>query len=70
MSMNHPLAPPSFTYLRFVCRQARILGRRAERSGLHDRARHYRLRRDWAEGLLRGARSLIIGALRQAISDL
>ena len=50
--MNHPQAPPSVAYLTFVRDQARILARRAERSGLHARARHYRLRGDWAKGLL------------------
>jgi hypothetical protein len=53
MSMNHPLALPSIAYLYFVKRQARILGRRAQRSGLHERARHYSFRWDWADGLMR-----------------
>ena len=66
-AMNHPQAPPSFAYLTFVRDQARVLARRAQRSGLHERARHYRLRGDWAEGLLRGARSLIVGALHRAL---
>ena len=50
--MNHPQVPPSLAYLCFVRDQARVLARRAERSGLHKRARHYRLRGDWAKGLL------------------
>ena len=70
MSMNHPQAPPSLAYLRFVRHQAKILGRQAERSGLHERARHYRLKGDWAEGLLRDVRSLLVDALRQAAAQL
>jgi hypothetical protein len=50
--MNHPLALPSIAYLHFVKRQARILGRRAQRSGLHERARHYGFKWAWAQGLL------------------
>lgn len=45
-------APPSTGYLVFVRDQARILARRAERSGLHERARLYRLRGDWAKDQL------------------
>lgn len=48
--------PPPLSYLLFVRDQARILGRRAERSGLHERARHYRLQEDWAEGLIQRLR--------------
>lgn len=43
---------PSLDYLLFVRNQARILGRRAQRSGLHERARHYRLKGDWAKNQL------------------
>lgn len=38
--MQIPTPPPS--YLQFMLEQARILGRKAERSGLCERARHYR----------------------------
>jgi len=44
---------PSLDYLLFVRNQARILGRRAQRSGLHERARHHRLQQDWAEDQIR-----------------
>ena len=52
MGMNHPQAPPSLGYLTFVRDQARVLSRRAQRSGLHRRARHYRHRGDWAQDQL------------------
>ncbi len=47
------MAPPR-SYLLFVRDQARILARRAQRSGLPQRARHYRMQEDWARGLLEG----------------
>jgi hypothetical protein len=40
---------PSLAYLLFMLHQARILARRAQRSGLHERARHHRLQVDWIE---------------------
>ena len=70
MGMNHPQAPPSLAYLTFVRDQARVLARRAERSGLHERARHYRLMEDWAGGLVRDVRSLLVEALRRAAAQL
>lgn len=50
--MRYPAPPPDVPYLRFVRDQARVLARRAQRSGLHERARHFRMMQDWAEGHL------------------
>lgn len=44
-----------YYYLLFVLEQARILARKAQRSGLYERARHYRLQEDWADEQLQEA---------------